>query len=77
MSNQSKDALSINRFKGRDISELTEDEYSDYVLAKLMQETIQSLEGSIPSDRMYDRAKYNVMSAFWQARELLVSRGKK
>lgn len=72
--NQQKDALSINRFRDKNTETLTNDEFLDFGLAKLMQSVIQRLEGSIQNDRIYNRTKFDVMAAFWEAREELRNR---
>lgn len=71
---QQKDALSMNRFKGRDIEALDDAEYCDYVLAALLQGVIQRLEGSINNDRIFHRTKFDVMASTWDARSLLRKR---
>ncbi len=72
--NQNRDSLSMGRFRDINIEDLTPEEHIDYVLAKLMQATIQKLEGSIQSDRIFQRTKYDVMAAFWASREELQNR---
>jgi len=66
-----RDRLSLNRFKDRDTSALNEDDYLDFIFAKLMSDVIQSLEVSIQNDRAFSRARFNVMQSFWSARESL------
>ena len=74
--NQNRDSLSMGRFRDINIDDLTPEEHTDYVLAKLMQTVIQRLEGSIQQDRIFQRTKYDVMAAFWASREELHNRKK-
>jgi len=69
--NTNRDSLSINRFRDVDVDALSDEDYQDYVLAKLMQAVIQRLEGSIQNDRIFSRTKFDVMASFWESRELL------
>jgi hypothetical protein len=62
-------ALSIGRFKDMKSDDLTDSDFRDYILAKLMQTVMQRLEVAIVSDRMFARTRTDVMSAFWTARE--------
>lgn len=73
-SKENREALSINRFREVDVNDLTDQEYTDFVLAKLMQEVIQRLEGAIQNDRIFGRTKYDVMAIVWEARDLLSKR---
>ena len=74
MKDNNNNSLSINRFKDRDVSSLTDEEYQDYVLANLMQKVIQALEVSIHNDRIFTRTKYTVFTEFWAARDALNQR---
>lgn len=73
-SKENREALSINRFREVDVNDLTDQEYTNFVLAKLMQEVIQRLEGAIQNDRIFGRTKYDVMAIVWEARDLLSKR---
>jgi hypothetical protein len=73
--NKKEDFLSMNRFKNttdgtfKNLDSMDDDEYHDFVLAKLMKEVIESLEASIASDRVFGRTKHDVMAKFHRARE--------
>ena len=69
--------LSVNRFKEKDIEQLSPLEYEDYVLSTLMQKVIQVLEGSIQSDRIFSNARFKIFGEFYAARELFVARDNK
>ena len=73
-SKENREALSINRFREVDVNDLTDQEYTNFVLAKLMQEVIQRLEGAIQNDRIFGRTKYDVMAIVWEARDPLSKR---
>jgi hypothetical protein len=73
---EKNESLSVNRFRDRDISTLSDEEYQDYVLAKLMQSVIQTLEVAIHNDRIFNRSRFTVFTEFWQAREDLTNRKK-
>lgn len=70
---EKNDSLSINRFKDLDITKLTKEEFIDFALAKLMNVIIQKLEVAIFNDRVFSRAKYDVMAEIWKTREELHS----
>jgi hypothetical protein len=65
------DNLSLRRFKGVDPTSLPYEDYLDFVFATLMNDAIEIVEAAIPNERQYHRAKFNLMRATHQARELL------
>jgi hypothetical protein len=77
LNNQEKDALSISRFRDKVIETLSVEDHTDYVLAKLLQSVLQRLEVSIQSDRIYSRTKFDILTAFWDARDEFHSRNGK
>jgi hypothetical protein len=47
----------MKRFSNCDPMMLNNEDYVDYLLAKLLSSVIQSLESSIPNDRMFNRVE--------------------
>lgn len=74
MGNESQ-ALSMSSFKRPDgrsfktADEMSKEEKYAFALAKLMKTTIEKLEMSIPNDRIFNRTKYEIMSAFHDCHE--------
>lgn len=72
MKHHANDRLTISRFRtASDTNALSEDDFIDFVFAKMMQEVIQRLEASIQNDRIFSRTKYDVMAIFHNHRTLI------
>jgi hypothetical protein len=67
-------SLSINRFKDMNIDELSDADNEDYTLAILMKKVLQTLEISIPTDRVFNRARQELFTSFWEARDRFTAR---
>jgi len=69
-----KKNLSMSNFKDAqgnlvDPSTLSGPERLDYEMALLLKKTIETLEMSIQNERVFSRAKFQIMSNFHEARE--------
>lgn len=64
-------SLSLSRFKNDgvlvDPSTLSEDDYAEFVLAKLMKSILDTVQVAIPTESQFKRARFAVMSAFHKA----------
>ena len=74
MQHQQNNRLSINRFNMIDPYLLSDEEWLNYVFAKMMANIISRIEGIVPAsehDRIFKRAKYDLMSIVHDARDEL------
>ena len=63
------DKLSISRFKGMDVENLSPEDNIDYHLARLMNLLIEELELALPNERQFARMRYKVMALLHEIRE--------